>query len=50
MHVYYTDIKSDSYSQFSVDADLVGDGSLKVGVAYFFSMRYVRNYTTTPPY
>ena len=24
MHVYYTYIKSDSYSQLSVDADLVG--------------------------
>ena len=30
MHVYYT---SDSYSQFGVDADLVGVGSLKAGVA-----------------
>ena len=33
MHVYYTNIKSDSYSQFGVDADLVGVGSLKVGMA-----------------
>ena len=30
MHVYYTNIKSDSYSQFGVDA---GVGSLKLGVA-----------------
>ena len=33
MHVYYTDLKSDSCSQFGVDGDLVGMGSLKVGVA-----------------
>ena len=32
---YYTitDIKSDSYSKFGEDADLVGVGSLQVGVA-----------------
>ena len=34
MHVYYTDFKSDSYSQVGVNADLVGVGSLKVSVAY----------------
>ena len=34
MHVYYTDIKRDSYSQFSVDTDLVGVGALKVGMAF----------------
>ena len=33
MHVYYTDIKSDGYSQLGMDADLVGVGSLKVGMA-----------------
>ena len=32
MHVYYTNIKSDSYFQFGVAADLVGVGLLKVGV------------------
>ena len=32
--MYHTHIKSDSYSQFSVDADLVGMDSLKVGMAY----------------
>ena len=34
--VYYTNIKSDSYSQYGVEAVLVGVGSLKVGVAFFF--------------
>ena len=33
MHVFYTNTKSNSYSQFAVDADLVGTSSLKVGVA-----------------
>ena len=34
MQVYYTDIKSDSYSQFAMpDVGLVSVGSLKVGVA-----------------
>ena len=48
--IYYTNIKSDSYSQFGVDADLVGVGSLKVGVAEKFSVHYARHYITTPPY
>ena len=42
MYVCYTDIKqdcSDSYSQCGMDADLVGVGSLKVGMAFFHAVR-----------
>ena len=47
MHVYYTNIKSDSYSQFGVDADLVGVGSLKVAWPNIFP-RAMRATTLQP--
>ena len=49
MHVYYTNIKSDSSTQFGIDADLVG-GLVESGHGLKFSARYAHNYTTTPPY
>ena len=50
MHVYYTNIKSDSYFKFGVAADLVGMGLIRSGCDLQFSMRYACNYTTIPPY
>ena len=47
MHVYYANNKSDSYSQFGVDADLVGMGSLIVGMAFVFVLFFPRTTCAT---